>query len=223
MIISFGGHDFFLHHSGALFWPSESMLIVSDLHLEKGSHFARRGFFLPPYDSHYTISRLADVCQELQCKKLLLLGDAFHDEKGFGRLGKRERAMFKSLLAFHPIWIRGNHDRDFVPEGFYAADIYAHKGITFRHETAPDALLDISGHFHPKVDITNGQKRLSSHCFIEDGQKMIVPAFGAFTGGLDITDPAIRRLLRPNYRIYPLGKTRVYRMNTEVFKLKAEK
>jgi len=212
MMISFGGQDFLLHHSGTLFWPSERMLIASDLHLEKGSHFARRGFFLPPYDSRHTLSLLAAVCGEVQCQRLLLLGDAFHDDKGFGRLGRQERSMFADLLAFDPIWIRGNHDRDFVPEGFLGRDSHVHRGITFRHETARDEIVDISGHFHPKADLSNGLKRHSRPCFIEDGRKMILPAFGAFTGGLDIDDPVMKDLLNPDCRIYPLGQNRVYRI-----------
>lgn len=209
MIINFCGQEFLLHPSGALYWPSEKMLIVSDLHLEKGSHFARRGFFLPPYDSLYTLSLLHKVCGELRCRALLLLGDSFHDKEGFFELGKNERALFDDLSLLCPIWIRGNHDYDCLPDKFISRDKYLLKSIIFRHEAIKGAKKEISGHFHPKAEISYGQSR---PCFIEDGNKLIMPAFGSFTGGLNIKASVIQELLNPEYNVYALGKTRVYKI-----------
>lgn len=215
MIIVFQEHEFLLHHTGALYWPSERMLIASDLHLEKGSHYARRGFFLPPYDSLQSLSLLLETCKMLRAQRLLLLGDAFHDNKGLERLGRKERALFEGLQAYTPIWIRGNHDNDIAPPGFLVSDTHIQAGIAFRHETTCVSGADISGHYHPKVTIRQGRGGLSRPCFIEDGQKMILPAFGAYTGGLDITDAAIASLLDPAMRVYALGKERVYRIGDE--------
>jgi len=119
MKINVNGEEIILHHSGVAFWPKHKMLIVSDLHLEKGSHFAMRGFFLPPYDSTETLDRLRVVCDEFDTQRLIILGDCFHDDGGFDRLPSAAREAFNGLLRYDPIWIKGNHDGDFVPPGFY--------------------------------------------------------------------------------------------------------
>lgn len=210
MNIVFGDHELFLHHAGILFWPEQKLLIASDLHLEKGSHFAQRGYFLPPYDSHDTLQRLLVVCAELKCQQVLLLGDCFHDNNGYARMGPDEQRLFQRLLDFNPIWIRGNHDADFVPQGFQIFDTYECKGIAFRHEALSGASHEISGHFHPKIDITHKGALISRRCFIEDGQRMIMPAFGAYTGGLSVSNPLISSLLLPDHNIYALGNSRIY-------------
>ncbi len=207
MMVSFGGHDLFLHSSGALYWPIEKFLVVSDLHLEKGSHFAPRGFFLPPYDSGHTLSLLTKVIEETLCTRLMLLGDSFHDDKAYSRLSPKDRSAFDALRAYNPIWIRGNHDKDFVPDGFFAADTHVHKGISFRHEASAGNDFEISGHFHPKVEIT---PYLSRPCFVEDGQKLIMPAFGAYTGGLSINSPSFENILKRKRQVYALGKDKAY-------------
>ncbi len=207
MMISFGGQDFLLHHSGALYWPSEKLLVVSDLHLEKGSHFALRGFFLPPYDSSHTLSLLTNVMRETGCARLMLLGDSFHDDKAYARLGAKEKRVFDSLCSYNPIWIRGNHDKDFVPQGFLATVAHIESGITFRHEASSDTDFEISGHYHPKAQIT---PRLSRPCFVTDGTRMIMPAFGAYTGGLFIDSAPILSVLSGGRQVYALGKERVY-------------
>jgi len=210
MIIPFGPHNFLLHHSGALYWPEKSMLIVSDLHLEKGSHFARRGFFLPPYDSLETLIKLNRTIDSFSPEKILLLGDCFHDVHGPLRLQKKERDLFASLLHYSPLWIRGNHDGGYVPEGFGAHDVLSIGGITFRHEASSDTEYEISGHFHPKVDIVHKGANISRRCFIENGKKMILPAFGAYTGGLSVKDQAISGIMGESTRTYILGETKIY-------------
>lgn len=210
MKIVFAGHDLTLHPSGALFWPDEGWLIVSDLHLEKGSHFARRGFFLPPYDTHKTLADLEAVCARTQCRRLLLLGDCFHDAQGYARLNEDDRAVFSALLIHDPIWIHGNHDGEFVPPGFTGAQEFTHRGLVFRHQAQPGAQAEISGHYHPKAELLFHGSRLSRRCFIEDGRKMILPAFGAYTGGMAVTDPVVRALFTAPARHYILGQDKVY-------------
>lgn len=206
MKVTFGGHDVFLHPSGAMYWPAESLLVVSDMHLEKGSHFALKGFFLPPYDSHHTLSMLLEVIRLVDPSRLLFLGDAFHDEKGHARLGNDERALFDSLVSLKPVWIHGNHDRGFVPPGFDGMEQYELRGLVFRHEATQTGRNEISGHFHPKVEVG----RSGCPCFIENGVKMIMPAFGAYTGGLFVSHPAIAAHMPGNPCIYALGSQKVY-------------
>lgn len=213
MKITFAGHNFLLHPSGTLFWPEQSLLVVSDVHLEKGSHFAERGFFLPPYDSHETLERLHKTLLELSPKRLLILGDCFHDKKGHARLPKKERALFDELLSYSPIWIVGNHDGDFVPEGFDAYETFELGGISFRHEAAKDSGPEISGHFHPKIDLVHKGAFISRPCFVEDGVKMILPSFGAYTGGLSIGHKSIAQHFKTPPRTYIKGRDRIYFFN----------
>lgn len=210
MNIDFGNQKFWLDPSGILFWPDKSLLVVADLHLEKGSHFASRGFFLPPYDSHETLERLHQVCRELAPRQILILGDCFHDENGHARLLDKSRTFFDALLAYNPIWVYGNHDGDFVPTGFVAYETYELGNIVFRHEASSGSSNEISGHFHPKIDIAHKNALISRDCFIEDGHKMILPAFGSYTGGLSIEHPSIAVHMNDDRRVYVLGDKKIF-------------
>ncbi len=203
MKIVINGEDIILHPSGIAIMARARLAIVSDLHLEKGSHFARRGFFLPPYDSDETLLRLIAVLGEENISRLLILGDCFHDDKGYHRLQPRARALFASLLSFNPIWIRGNHDGDFVPPGFTAHDEYAEGGVVFRHINNGE---DISGHYHPKAEIEHKGGYVMRPCFVEDGKRLILPAFGAYTGGLSLSSPVIRNLFPGAFRFHTTGR-----------------
>lgn len=213
MNITFGKQIFTLHPSGALIWPKHSMLIVADLHLEKSSHFARRGYFLPPYDSHETLTRLLEALQETQCKNLMILGDCFHDPQGYARLREEDREIFNQLLDFNPLWITGNHDGEFVPKGFTAHEIYQADKLSFRHEALAGAKLEISAHYHPKIEISHKNDRISYRCFVEDGQKLLLPAFGAYTGGFWVTEPVFKALFpeKPNY--YAVSDRKIVKLN----------
>lgn len=211
MKISFGGHEFMLYPAGVLFWVEKSMLIVTDLHLEKGSHFAQKGYFLPPYDTRETLHRLHEIIQALTPRQILILGDTFHDVGGYARLELEERRLFDALLPYKPLWITGNHDGDFVPQGFSAYKSFIMEGITFNHQAEEKAQNEISGHYHPKVNILHKKTRISRACFIEDGNKMILPAFGAYTGGLCVSNPSIARHFT-NPRLYAIGN-KVYALS----------
>ncbi|PZO83793.1 MAG: ligase-associated DNA damage response endonuclease PdeM [Micavibrio aeruginosavorus] len=211
MNINFAGHDFVLHPLGVLFWPEKSMLIVSDMHLEKGSHFARKGFFLPPYDTHETLARLMRALDIFQPARVLFLGDTFHDAGGYHRLPVEERKLFDHILEYEPIWITGNHDGDYAPAGFSAFRSLTISDVTFNHETVKDVSFEISGHYHPKVDILHKNARISRACFIEDGNRMIMPAFGSYTGGISVTDTMFKNILE---------KPRVYALGDKIYALK---
>ncbi len=210
MIINFGDQEFLLDSSGALFWPDQSLLIVSDLHLEKGSHFVKQGFFLPPYDSRETLERLHQRIKILLPRQILILGDCFHDPKGHARLQSKEYALFEEIKKYDPIWIRGNHDGDFVPDGFNDYVSYERNGIIFSHESSTHAPFEISGHFHPKAEILHKGALITRPCFIEDGNKMILPAFGSYTGGLNINHPSITKNFKNPTRVYIQGNKKIY-------------
>lgn len=210
MIIRFCGQNIILDPTGIAILDSSRTAIVSDLHLEKGSHFAERGYFLPPYDSEQTLDVLIDILRYEDIKRLILLGDCFHDERGYMRLSRDCRQKFETLLTFDPIWIKGNHDKSFVPDHFPAFEVYIQEGLIFRHEASLDATAEISGHFHPKANIIHKNAKIDRACFVEDGRKLIMPAFGAYTGGLAVGDPAIRRLFKDDIRMHVLGMNKIF-------------
>jgi DNA ligase-associated metallophosphoesterase len=200
--------------SGALYWPAAATLIVADLHLEKGSGFARRGTLLPPYDSAATLLRLASAIEAHAPRRVLCLGDSFHDPDAPGRLEAGETATLAALTArVEWIWIAGNHDPD-PPEGLggIVAWEITQGPLVFRHEARADATTgEVSGHFHPKASVPTRGRRVSARCFVEDGKRLILPAFGAYAGGLDVFDPAIRRLLGRDFAVHLIGRDRVHR------------
>ena len=202
MKINFADHDFLLDSSGALYWPLHGMLIIADAHLEKGSSFASRGYTLPPYDSHFTLSRLETLCAKLQPKQILILGDFFHDNNAHRRLSAESLQLFQKLQKFPLIWIKGNHDIGYKPEGIDVYNEFQKDGIVFRHEALINGRNEISGHFHPKSEFNYKGEFFRGRCFIEDGRKLMLPAFGAYTGGLSIQDKVIRHLFSKNIRPY---------------------
>jgi len=201
--------------SGALAWPDESLLVVADLHLEKGSSFARKGSVIPPYDSRATIERLTEVLKRWTPNRVISLGDSFHDPDGGGRLAVTDRAQIKELTARHDwIWISGNHD-PFPPLdlGGTSAEAVTISGRVFRHlPSEPSEWIEITGHLHPKASVTARGRRVSRPCFVSDHRRVLLPSFGAYPGGLDIRDPAVATLFRDDYRAYLLGDDKVHMM-----------
>ena len=193
---SFAAHDFLATADGALFWPSENALLVADLHLEKASWFARLGQFLPPYDSHATLTALARLVQTSRATKVYCLGDSFHDRFGCDRLPAAARTLLLDLTRrLDWTWILGNHDPGFADHcGGRLAEEEIIAGITLRHEAVRgDPSPEISGHFHPKYRVHMRGRNVSRRCFVASATKLILPAFGALTGGLDAAHPEITR------------------------------
>jgi DNA ligase-associated metallophosphoesterase len=191
---SFAGETFEATPSGALYWRSQQALLVADLHLEKASWFARLGQFLPPYDSHATLSALADEVKRTAATRLYCLGDSFHDRFGCERLPSSARDLLTALTArLDWTWIVGNHDPGFADHcGGRIADEVDIGGIILRHEAVRDeARPEISGHFHPKLRVSMSGRRVSRRCFVTSARKIIMPAFGSLTGGLDAHHPEI--------------------------------
>jgi DNA ligase-associated metallophosphoesterase len=198
---SFSGHELMALPQGALFWPHRRALLVADLHLEKASWFARLGQMLPPYDSIATLSDLSALAASTGAGEIWCLGDSFHDRHGCDRLPEAARALLTALTAATRwTWITGNHD-----PGFAGADLVGAcgglimeqaevDGLVLRHEAEPaETRPELSGHFHPKLRITHRGRQVSRRCFVATETKLILPAFGSLTGGLDAHHPEIVR------------------------------
>ena len=197
---SFAGHDFLADPQGALHWPAERALLVADLHLEKASWFARLGQFLPPYDSQATLSALTAIVQRTGVERLYCLGDSFHDRFGCDRLPEEARAMLLALTeTLDWTWILGNHDPGFADHcGGRLVEEAEVAGVLLRHEADPtDHRPEISGHYHPKFRLQLKGRNVSRRCYVGSPAKLILPAFGALTGGLDADHPEIRRKVGP--------------------------
>jgi DNA ligase-associated metallophosphoesterase len=198
--LSFAGHDFFASPDGALHCPAEEALLVADLHLEKASWFARLGQMLPPYDSLATLSALAREVEQTGARRLYCLGDSFHDRFGCDRLPATARELLMSLTAkIDWVWIVGNHDVGFIDHcGGRIEEECDVGGIVLRHEAdREDTRPEMSGHFHPKFRLSLRGRSVSRRCFVASATKLILPAYGAFTGGLDAGHPEILKKVGP--------------------------
>jgi DNA ligase-associated metallophosphoesterase len=197
---SFCGHDLMALPQGALFWPSRRALLVADLHLEKASWFARFGQMLPPYDSVATLADLTALTVSTGAEEVWCLGDSFHDRHGCDRLPARAREMLIALTgATRWTWITGNHDPGFADHcGGDIVEEAEVEGLLLRHEADPaEPRPELSGHFHPKLRIHHRGRRVSRRCFVATERKLILPAFGSLTGGLDAAHPEIVRAVGP--------------------------
>ncbi|MBB5684389.1 ligase-associated DNA damage response endonuclease PdeM [Sphingobium boeckii] len=193
---SFAGHDLVALPQGALYWPARKALLVADLHFEKASWFARIGQMLPPYDSIATLADLTALAVATDAREIWCLGDSFHDSAGTARLPARALEMLRALTGGTRFtWITGNHDALMAEAlGGTVMEEALVDGLVLRHEAEPTELRpELSGHFHPKLRVKVRGHMVSRRCFIETGTKLILPAFGALTGGLDAAHPEIIR------------------------------
>jgi uncharacterized protein len=226
--------------AGALFWPAEGLLAVADLHLEKGSFFAARGLLLPPYDTAATLARLGRLIATYSPRVVVTLGDSFHDREGPVRIAPRERTALKALQRGRDwIWIAGNHDPDPADGigGTFAAT-FSLGLLNFRHDPTPryqtkwtpehgchdstvsQALLssawvsadgEIAGHLHPSARVSQRGRSITRRCFATDGRRLIMPAFGAYTGGLNIRDAVFTSVFGSlDFTVHLLGERRLY-------------
>jgi DNA ligase-associated metallophosphoesterase len=227
--------------SGALFWPTEGVLAVADLHLEKGSSLAARGVLLPPYDTATTLTRLGRLVASYSPRLVVAVGDSFHDLQGPTRISPRDRAALKALQRGREwVWIAGNHDPDPAEDiGGVFTDAFSLGPLTFRHDptaryqtewtlelgydnstaeaqtslscspVAADG--EIAGHLHPTARISQRGRSITRRCFATDGRRLVMPAFGAFTGGLNIRDAAFANVFGSlDFTAHLLGERRIY-------------
>lgn len=191
---SFAGQALVALSEGALFWPARRALLVADLHLEKASWFAATGQMLPPYDSMATLAGLAALIGRLDAAEIWCLGDSFHDSDGPGRLPDDAAGLLSALAArVRWTWITGNHDAAPAMRcGGALVDEAEVDGLVLRHEAAPrDPRPELSGHFHPKFRVALRGRHVSRRCFVATASKLVLPAFGSLTGGMDAGHPAI--------------------------------
>lgn len=212
-VLSVAGTEFLATADGALVWLEESLVVVSDLHLEKGSSFAERRMLLPPYDTSATLARLTKLLARFAAKRLIFLGDSFHDRRADTRIALRDREVLSHCLQRREVfWIAGNHDPD-PPAGFAgtATPELAIGPVLFRHEPTPDAEPgEIAGHLHPVARVATRGRSLRRRCFAGDGTRAVLPAFGAYAGGLNVRDAAFAPLFPNGFTAHLMGDQRVF-------------
>ncbi|MBS0241077.1 MAG: ligase-associated DNA damage response endonuclease PdeM [Proteobacteria bacterium] len=213
-MIRLGDSEFVADRSGALYWPDEQMLIVADLHLEKGSAFAARGFMLPPYDTRATLHRLTEVIERRQPRTVVALGDSLHDRGAHRRLAEDDLDVVKGLQRGRSwIWVTGNHDRQVAGQlGGEVVDQVEACGLVLQHEPdAADESVHIAGHLHPVARVGLGGASVRWPCFIANERRLVLPAFGAFTGGLNVLDAAFQALFGSGpFGVQVCGRDGVY-------------
>lgn len=199
--------------AGVVFWPEQGLLAVADLHLEKGSSFAERGVLLPPYDTAATLSRLGALIARYAPRAVVALGDSFHDGRGPARLADTDRATLKAMQKGRDwIWITGNHDPE--PAGNIGGrflDVLEVGALTFRHEPGGRDAGEVAGHLHPVARVARRGRAVSRRCFACDGVRLVMPSFGAYTGGLNVRDRAFAEVFPTlGFTAHMLGVERVY-------------
>jgi uncharacterized protein len=207
------GADLVLDLAGTLYWPDESALVVADLHLEKGSSFATRGMLLPPYDTAATLALLGRAVARYAPRLVIALGDSFHDGDGPARLMADDRGALAGLQRGRDwVWIAGNHDPDPANNigGVFARRLSLGP-LTFRHEpTEGTADGEIAGHLHPSARVSQRGRAVTCKCFAADAHRMVMPAFGAYTGGLNIRDRAFAKVFARAFTAHLIGDKRLY-------------
>jgi DNA ligase-associated metallophosphoesterase len=210
--ISLNGMAAILDMTGAMYLPDEDTLLVADLHFEKGSSFARRGMLLPPYDTRETLAALDDVIGRLNPRTVIALGDSFHDIGGPERLGDEERQTLARVQSGRQwIWVTGNHDRS-LPEtiGGEVVSEMVIGALTLRHEPAEGATAEVAGHLHPVGKVVMRGRGVRRRCFLTDGGRCIMPALGAYAGGLNACDAAFKPLFPEGFTAHLIGTDRIF-------------
>lgn len=196
---AFAGHEWRIAASRALYWPAEQAVLVADLHLEKASWYAQSGQMLPPYDSRETLERLSAAVEATGARRVLCLGDNFHDDAGPGRMEPCAVGLLAALARrVDLVWITGNHDAGLAGIPGTVVDAMHLRGIALRHEAMTNATEpEISGHYHPKLRVALRGRPITRPCALRSENRLILPAFGTLTGGLDATDSALIAAMQP--------------------------
>jgi DNA ligase-associated metallophosphoesterase len=199
--------------AGVLYWPKHETLIVSDLHLEKGSASAARGFPAPPYDTRETLLALAALIEKYEPERVICLGDSFHDDDAEGRMAPEDQLLLAGLIENREwVWVAGNHDP--APGDGFGGTVtgrYELGPLVFIHQAAHNDTHEVSGHFHPKAATLVKSTRLSGRCFVIDRGQLILPAFGTYTGGLDVLSPPMQEILTLDFSVALIGNERIVR------------
>ena len=214
------GKELVADASGAIFWPAEKALLVADLHLEKGSHYAERGSLLPPYDSLETLLQLAEAIEDYRPERVIALGDSFHSSGGVARLGEDDLERLRILQEDRDwIWITGNHDPQIAARaGGRVMRQLRLAGITLRHEPSAGGVThEIAGHLHPAARLSMNGHSIRRPCFVSNGRRVVMPAFGAYAGGLNVLDEAFQPLFgNGGLAVWMLGREGLYQVATRL-------
>ncbi len=212
--IRINGAELVLDRRGALYWPERELLAIADLHFGKGAAFAAAGHLLPPYDTAATLTAAETLIADYAPRQVVALGDSFHDEESAERLDDATYVRLQRLVASTDwVWILGNHDPSIEGDlGGAVVEEHVAGPLLFRHEASTDKSVagEISGHYHPKASVRVRQRRLTKRCFVGDRKRLVLPAFGAFAGGLDVLDQAVRALFPDDFCVWLLGEKAVY-------------
>jgi uncharacterized protein len=212
-VVTVAGVDLVADPSGALWWEGRDSLILSDLHLEKGSSFAAKGVLLPPYDTAATLALLETVLRRYRPRRVIALGDSFHDARALQRIAVQDRETLARLQhGLDWLWIEGNHDGELrgVLPGDHAPALNE-SGLVLVHEPVPGAVGgEIAGHLHPCARVKGRGRSLRRRAFVHDATRLIMPAFGAYAGGLNVRSPAIEDLFCRGFTASVLGEERIY-------------
>ncbi len=217
MLLQFAGHTFEPLLSGALFWRAESMLLVADLHLEKFSSFAKKGQMLPPYDTGLTLNRLEKDLAATKAERVVSLGDSFHRDEGTTTLLDADRLRLMALLGrSHWTWISGNHDPAPHALGGVCVGGLEHRGLTLIHEPRRGTRGMVAGHLHPAATVHSNGHTTRRPCFVHDGSLLLLPAYGAGTGSLNILSHPFHGLFDyATLEVTMLGRSRLYPVSTK--------
>lgn len=211
--LSLGAYTLWADQSGALFEPQSESLIIADCHFEKASALTRQGHVVPPFDTRDTLLRLKTIIAHYQPRQLIALGDSFHDRTADKRLSDDDRALLLHLTEQCAwIWVAGNHDPEpiFNLPGQSVTEI-ALGDIVLCHEPTTEKRLEIAGHLHPAAKISGRGRSVRRRCFVSNAQRCIMPAFGAYAGGLNVLDEAFTPFFeRDSWRIHAIGRDRLY-------------
>ncbi len=205
------GERLMLDPAGAVWWPAARMLVVADLHLEKGSACATQGRLVPPWDTRVTLDRLAHLIRRHHPRRVLALGDSFHDRHGASRMLPQDAVRLKAMTeATDFIWVLGNHDP--APQGLRGITYpeWTEGPFTFRHEARHGSNGELCGHHHPKAHIETRAGIVTRPCFVNDARRLMLPSLGSYTGGLDVANPAIRSLFPRGGRAFLLSRDRLF-------------
>ena len=203
--------------TGALFVPDYSAVLVADMHFEKGSSRAHRGVHLPPYDTRSSLAALKTVLATYKPQRLISLGDSFHDERAPDRLAPDDFAAIRQLSdEMEVTWITGNHDPALSPMlGGKVMDEVALGAITLRHIPELGTCGEVAGHLHPAGIVVQRGRRLRRKCFASNGSRMIMPAFGAYTGGLNVKSAAFSGLFEGlRFSAWMLGRKAIHKVGS---------
>ncbi len=213
--VFFANQNFSIFPNGELYWQNKKTLIISDLHFEKGSFFSETRQFIPPFDTIETLRQLSKFIDDYPVEMIIFLGDLVHDKFAFQRMTREAKKIFFEILKnINCTLTIGNHDdTSFLKDiGLNLTENIVIDDICFSHHPTIDKKFSVFGHYHPKVKLKINSRGIWTSCFIANKEKLLMPSYGYFTGGLSIKSLEIQKLFEPEYEVYPLTKEKVYKL-----------